>query len=143
MQRSAICDIPRRAYTRRVKRIPPWLSYSVLRLALFALLMLGLHAVGVDWISAVLLGSVLAFVISMLLLRRPREATAIALATSNERRSQHRRPRADELIEDAQLDDPAGEHADVSDAAAADAADAAPKLGDGESDADEQPVGQG
>ena len=87
-----------------MKRFPAWLIYTVLRLLFFFVPLGVLIAVGLDWLWALLISTVLAFVLSMFLLRRPREATSIALHEAQERRKTPK-PTEEELTEDAHADE--------------------------------------
>ncbi|WP_239073159.1 DUF4229 domain-containing protein [Sediminihabitans luteus] len=64
----------------------PLVTYTVLRLLLFAAALGGLYLAGVrDWLL-VLLAAVVALLLSYLLLAKPRDAAATYLATRGERR---------------------------------------------------------
>lgn len=88
------------------RRIPSWLIYTVLRL-LFVFVPFGvMYALGVDWLPAILWATLIGFVLSMVLLRKPRNDTSIAISESRE----HRKARKskvqveEEAIEDARAD---------------------------------------
>lgn len=65
-----------RAYTGGVKRIPPVVSYSVLRLLTFAVPLALLLVLGIEpWIATVL-AALIGLSVSYIFLRRPREAVS-------------------------------------------------------------------
>ena len=84
-----------------MKRIPAWLSYTVLRLVFLFVPFGLLLALGVEWYWAILVATVLAFALSLLLLRKPREATATALYEAQQRRKQPAAPSDEEAAEEA------------------------------------------
>lgn len=88
-----------------MKRIPSWVTYTVLRLLLLAVPFGIFLALGMDWIIAAFLATMIAFALSLLLLRKPREATAIAVYEAQQHRRKSPAQLAEEAIEDAQADD--------------------------------------
>ena len=90
----------RRAYTGRVKRIPAWLTYTVLRLLFVFVPFTAFVALGMNWLFAIVIATGLAFGLSLLLLRKPREAAALTLYTARQRRKSDTQI-AEEALEDA------------------------------------------
>ena len=87
-----------------MKRIPAWLTYTVLRLV-FLFVPFGIMlALGMPWLLAIFIATGLAFALSLLVLRRPREATAISLYQARERRKSPAQS-AEEAAEDAHADE--------------------------------------
>jgi hypothetical protein len=81
--------------------------YSVLRLGIFFVVALLLLQLGAGPLVAVLLGVVLSAGLSYVLLRRQRDAVAVQVAeTIERRRRQGPRPDADSRAEDESLDAP-------------------------------------
>ena len=92
-------------YTGTVKRIPPVVSYSVLRLATFALPLVILLLLGIEpWIATVL-AALIGLSISYIFLRRPREAVSRDLYEL--RHGQRTSAPEDEAAEDSATDAPA------------------------------------
>lgn len=91
--------------------MPAWFRYSLARVAVFAGVLTVLLLIGFEWLWAALLATVIAFCVSFILLRGPREAAAQEFAALRPRRT------SDERAEDA---------ADDADAAVDRPADAAP-----------------
>lgn len=88
-----------------MKRIPSWLVYTVLRL-LFLFVPFGIFlALGMNWIYAIFIATLLAFALSLLLLRKPRESTAVAIYESRQRRRKSPTQLAEEAVEDAHADE--------------------------------------
>jgi hypothetical protein len=88
-------------------------TYSLLRLALFAVCLVGLVLVGTGWLLGVVLAAVLAALLSYLLLKGPRDRAALWLAERAERRGDRprlsRRAAQDAAEEDAAVDAAAAE----------------------------------
>lgn len=86
----------------------PVLIYSLLRLALFVAATVALAFAGMGWLFAVILGAVLAGVLSYLLLKGPRDRAALWLQARSERRGDRpklsRRAQEDADVEDAAAD---------------------------------------
>ncbi|MFM6973819.1 MAG: DUF4229 domain-containing protein [Agromyces sp.] len=81
-------------------RIPAWLTYTLLRLA-FVFVPFGiLLAIGMQWLAAILLSTMLAFALSLGLLRTPREATALSIYEARQRKKSPTQA-AEEALEDA------------------------------------------
>nr|WP_276582053.1 DUF4229 domain-containing protein [Cellulomonas sp. RIT-PI-Y] len=91
--------------------------YSLLRLALFAVCTVALAFAGMGWLFAVILGAVLAGVLSYLVLPGPRDRAAQWLQARSERRGDRprlsRRAQEDAAVEDAAVDSAAVDHAAV------------------------------
>jgi hypothetical protein len=104
----------------------PLLKYTVFRLALFVTALVLLSLVGAGQVIAVVGAAAVSFLLSYLLLRRPREELAEKIAERVERRHFRGRTAAEQ---DADLEDAAVEDAAHEDAAPQDAAprDAAPE----------------
>ncbi|VTR78170.1 hypothetical protein CHMI_02946 [Cellulomonas hominis] len=86
----------------------PVVTYSLLRLALFAVCLVGLVLAGTGWLLGVVLAAVLAALLSYLLLKGPRDRAALWLAARAERRGDRprlsRRAAQDAAEEDAAVD---------------------------------------
>lgn len=91
-----------------MNRIPAWLTYSVLRLVFLFVPFGVMLALGMEWYFAIVFASLLAFALSMLLLRKPREATSTAIYEARQR-SKSDRQLADEAAEDAHADSARGD----------------------------------
>jgi hypothetical protein len=93
----------------------PVLIYSLLRLALFAVCTVALAFAGMGWLFAVILGAVLAGVLSYLVLPGPRDRAAQWLQARSERRGDRprlsRRAQEDAAVEDAAVDSASVDHA--------------------------------
>lgn len=89
------------------------LKYSVLRLALLAVIAVALYAAGLRGLPLVVVAAVVALMVSYVVLGRPREAAAVELA---ERRS--RRAAGGERFSRGIEDDAAAEDATIDGAAA-------------------------
>jgi hypothetical protein len=90
----------------------PLLVYSLLRLALLVVCVVGLWFAGMGPVYSLLLGAVLAFMLSYLLLARPRDRAALWLQARAEARGD--RPRLSRsATEDAALEDAAVDRADA------------------------------
>lgn len=89
-------------YTGRVKRIPPVVSYTVLRLATFAVPLVVLLVLGIEpWIATVL-AALIGLSVSYIALRRPREAVSRDLYDL--RHGKRARAADDEAAEDSATD---------------------------------------
>ena len=86
-----------------MNRIPAWLTYTLLRLLFVAVPFGILLAVGMDWLYAIVIATLLSFALSLLLLRKPREAAAIALYEARQR-GKSASQAAEEANEDAHAD---------------------------------------
>jgi hypothetical protein len=85
-----------------VKRIPPWITYTVLRLLVFAIPLAVLLALGIDWWIAVVAAALIGLCLSYIFLSRPRNAVSTDLY-----RVRHRdKPvhTVDDDVEDAAVD---------------------------------------
>ena len=93
-------------HTRRlsdVKRIPAWLTYTVLRIVFFAVPFTVFFVIGYSpWLAAIL-AAVVALSLSLLLLTRFRNATSRSIFEARANRTPTRS--ADELAEDSVLDE--------------------------------------
>jgi hypothetical protein len=89
-----------------VKRIPAWLSYTVLRLLFIAVpLVVLLLLLPADlWIVSAVASVVIGFCLSYLLLRGPRQAVADQLASARKRERTEAKPTVDDEVEDAVVD---------------------------------------
>lgn len=86
-----------------MRHIPAWLSYTVLRVALFMLsLVLMLWLIQI-WLVAVVLAAVVSLALSLVLLRGPRDQMALSLHRVRER-ARTVEAGADERAEDDSLD---------------------------------------
>lgn len=87
----------------------PVLIYSLLRLALFAVCTVALAFAGMGWLFAVILGAVLAGLLSYLLLAGPRDRAALWMQARSERRGDRpklsKRAAEDAAVEDAAVDE--------------------------------------
>lgn len=87
----------------------PVLIYSLLRLALFAVCTIALAFAGMGWLFAVILGTVLAGLLSYLLLAGPRDRAALWMQARSERRGDRpklsKRAAEDAAVEDAAVDE--------------------------------------
>lgn len=89
-----------------MKRIPAWLTYTVLRLLFvavpFAVLMLLLPS---DlWLVSAIAAVAIGFCLSYLLLRGPRNEVAGQLAAARRRERTEAKPTEDDQVEDAAVD---------------------------------------
>jgi hypothetical protein len=86
-----------------VKAVPPWITYTVLRLLLFAVPLAIMLAFSVYWVIAVVAAAIIGLVLSYILLRKSRNAVALDL---HEIRNKPRPVAAayDDDIEDAEID---------------------------------------
>ena len=89
-----------------MKRLPPWLTYTVLRLLFIAvplvvlLLLLGTQY----WIFSAIVSVIIGFCLSYLFLRRSRQEVAQQLADTNKRDRRKAKASTDDEVEDA-IDD--------------------------------------
>lgn len=86
----------------RVKRIPSWLTYTVLRLLVFAVPLAILLLVGVVWWLAVIAAALIGLCLSYIFLSRPRNAVSSDLYAVRHRETPARSEDAD--AEDAAID---------------------------------------
>lgn len=118
-QRSITCrnrfGSRRPQYTELVKRVPSWLLYSILRLLFIFVPFLVMMAIGIDWLPSILWATLIGLVASLVLLRRPRANTSIAIAHSQEQRRARKSKTQleDESIEDVRADELRGESGDA------------------------------
>lgn len=89
-----------------MKRIPAWLTYTVLRLLFIAvpLVVLLLVLPSDLWVISVVAAVVIGFCLSYLLLRGPRQAVADQLAAARRRERTEAKPTVDDQVEDAAVD---------------------------------------
>jgi len=91
----------------------PVVTYSLLRLGLFAVCVVALVLAGTGWLFGVIIAAVLAGLLSYLLLAGPRDRAALWLQARAERRGDRprlsRRAAEDAAAEDAAADAVAGE----------------------------------
>jgi hypothetical protein len=90
-----------------VKRIPSWITYTVLRLLVFAVPLVVLLLVGVIWWLAVIAAALIGLCLSYIFLSRPRNAVSSDLYAVRHRE----RPATteDDDVEDAAIDAARGE----------------------------------
>jgi hypothetical protein len=92
----------------------PLLVYSLLRLALLVVCVVGLWFAGMGPVYALLLGAVLAFMLSYLLLAGPRDRAALWLQARSDARGD--RPRLSRAAaQDAAVEDAAVDQVDLAD----------------------------
>jgi hypothetical protein len=101
-----------------VKRIPSWITYTVLRLLVFAVPLVILLLVGLVWWLAVIAAALIGLCLSYIFLSRPRNAVSSDLYAVRHREKPVRSE--DDDAEDAAVDGA------VSDRAASDDADTEP-----------------
>jgi hypothetical protein len=89
-----------------VKTTPPWVKYTVLRLLLFAVPLLVLLLLQVDWPIAVIASALIGMCLSFLVLRKQREAVALGLYESRNREKPT--VTVDGEVEDAAIDAASG-----------------------------------
>jgi hypothetical protein len=89
-----------------VKRVPAWLTYTVLRLLFIIVpLVVLLLVLPADlWIVSVVAAVVIGFCLSYLFLRGPRQAVADQLAAARKRERRVAKPSVDDDVEDAAVD---------------------------------------
>lgn len=99
-----------------MKRIPSWITYTVLRLLVFAVPLVILLLVGVVWWLAVIAAALIGLCLSYIFLSRPRNAVSSDLYAVR-----HRDKPAtseDDDVEDAAIDDASAEEGSVEDGSA-------------------------
>lgn len=94
-----------------MKRIPSWITYTVLRLLVFAVPLVILLLVGVVWWLAVIAAALIGLCLSYIFLSRPRNAVSSDLYAVRHREKPA--TSVDDDVEDAALDDAAAEDAPV------------------------------
>lgn len=89
-----------------MKRIPAWLTYTVLRLLFIAVpLAVLLIVLPSDlWIVSAVASVVIGFCLSYLFLRGPRQSVAEQLAAARKRERTEAKPTVDDEVEDAAVD---------------------------------------
>ncbi|MDN4613678.1 DUF4229 domain-containing protein [Leifsonia sp. F6_8S_P_1B] len=98
-----------------MKRIPSWLTYTVLRLLVFAVPLAILLLVGLVWWLAVIAAALIGLCLSYIFLSRPRNAVSSDLYAARHRETPA--PSEDADAEDAAIDNAAIDNA-ATDAAA-------------------------
>jgi len=68
-----------------VKRIPSWITYTVLRLLVFAIPLVVLLVVGVVWWASVIAAALIGLCLSYIFLSRPRNAVSSDLYAARHR----------------------------------------------------------
>jgi hypothetical protein len=102
-----------------VKRIPSWLTYTVLRLLVFAIPLVVLLLLGLVWWISVIAAALIGLCLSYIFLSKPRNAVSSDLYEARHREKHV--PSIDDESEDAAVDSAAGD-ATASDTAASDTA---------------------
>jgi len=92
-----------------VKRIPSWITYSVLRLLVFAVPLVILLLLGIVWWLAVIAAALIGLCLSYIFLSRPRNAVSSDLYAVRHRDKPARTE--DDDVEDAAVENAAGENA--------------------------------
>jgi hypothetical protein len=92
-----------------VKRIPSWITYTVLRLLVFAVPLVILLVLGVVWWLAVIAAALIGLCLSYIFLSRPRNAVSSDLYAVRHRDKPTRTE--DDAAEDAAVEDAAVEDA--------------------------------
>ena len=89
-----------------MKRIPAWLTFTVLRLLFIAvpLVVLLLVLPAEYWIFSACAAVIIGLCLSFLFLRRPRQAVADQLAAARKRERTEAKPTVDDEVEDAVVD---------------------------------------
>ncbi|ROS76693.1 DUF4229 domain-containing protein [Cellulomonas sp. PhB143] len=87
----------------------PLIIYSVLRIALFVVALVGLWLAGMGGWLVVLVAAAIALMLSYLLLGRPRDAASRYMAERVERRKERRSRFSEKLDEDAAAEDAAAD----------------------------------
>ena len=90
-----------------MKRIPSWITYTVLRLLVFAVPLVVLLLVGVVWWLAVIAAALIGLCLSYIFLSRPRNAVSSDLYAVRHRGRPA--PTEDDDVEDAAVDAAQGE----------------------------------
>jgi len=88
-----------------VKRIPSWITYSVLRLLVFAVPLVILLLLGIVWWLAVIAAALIGLCLSYIFLSRPRNAVSSDLYAVRHRDKPARTE--DDDVEDAAVEDAA------------------------------------
>jgi len=68
-----------------VKRIPSWLTYTVLRLVVFVVPLIVLLVIGIVWWAAVIAAALIGLCLSYILLSKPRNAVSSDLYAARHR----------------------------------------------------------
>jgi hypothetical protein len=89
-----------------VKRIPSWLTYTVLRLLVFAIPLAVLLLLGVVWWISVIAAALIGLCLSYIFLSRPRNAVSTELYDVRHREKPI--PSVDDEVEDAAVDSAEG-----------------------------------
>lgn len=92
----------RRAYTWRVKSVPVWLKYTVLRVVLFAVPLAVLLIAGVTWWISALIAALFGLAASALFLKKARDEMSRNLYAARHRETPA--ATADDEAEDAAID---------------------------------------
>ena len=92
-----------------MKRIPSWITYSVLRLLVFAVPLVILLLLGIVWWLAVIAAALIGLCLSYIFLSRPRNAVSSDLYAVRHRDKPARTE--DDDVEDAAVENAAGENA--------------------------------
>ena len=94
-----------------MKRIPSWITYTVLRLLVFAVPLVILLLVGVVWWLAVIAAALIGLCLSYIFLSRPRNAVSSDLYAVRHREKPVRSE--DDDVEDAAVDNAAVDNAEA------------------------------
>jgi hypothetical protein len=97
-----------------VKRIPSWITYTVLRLLVFAVPLVILLLVGLVWWLAVIAAALIGLCLSYIFLSRPRNAVSSDLYAVRHREKPVRSE--DDDVEDAAVDNAAVDNAEADEA---------------------------
>ena len=92
-----------------MKAIPPWLTYTVLRLAVFAVPLVVLLLLNFPWWISCLVAALIGLCLSYLLLVKQRRAVAADLYEIRQGRQKPAKRSDDEIREDSLLDNVSGE----------------------------------
>lgn len=79
--------------------MPAWLRYALIRVGTFAVVLIVLLMLGIDWLWAALIAAVIGFCVGFIFFRRQRDEVAEQMATRRPRRT------SDESAEDAADED--------------------------------------
>lgn len=85
-----------------MKRIPSWITYTVLRLLVFAIPLAVLLALGIDWWIAVIAAALIGLCLSYIFLSKPRNAVSTDLYAVRHRDKPT--TTVDDDVEDAAID---------------------------------------
>ncbi|GAB3396778.1 hypothetical protein GCM10027568_31620 [Humibacter soli] len=90
-----------------MKRIPAWLTFTVLRLLFIAvpLVVLLLVLPSDYWIFSAIAAVIIGLCLSFLFLRKPRQAVSEQLAAARRRERTEAKPTVDDQVEDAAVDE--------------------------------------